>query len=384
MQNFTGLILLFIFISIKVNSQNLLPNGDFKEQLTCIEFDQRCAPMGWRLTSVDPPTYYREFEGEDSTAHTAWTTFVAFSLTEKHYREYLQAPILCPLIKGEKYLFSITVRPERFAIKEFGVKFKDTSTINGVNMQLMETPDFIFADKNYLHNNKNEWLTLTYEYTARGNERYVLIGNFKPDEDTEYKPIKALKISMKIAYYVKNVSLTAMRNIPICDYSALISRLRKDRYRHTLFSLQFFQDSTAIQATKPKKIKHALPKPNNDSTFAAPKLPIIYFDFDQYTLREQSTTDLAPIIAYLSRYTEENIVISGHTDSKGSNSYNDSLALKRADAVKKFLIEQGINAQRITTTTYGETVPASNNTSEEGRQMNRRAEIRILTIQVTD
>lgn len=384
MQNLTGLILLFIFISIKVNSQNLLPNGDFKEQQTCIEFDQKCAPMGWRLTSADPPTYYREFEGEDSTAHTAWTTFVAFSLTEKFYREYLQAPVLCPLIKGEKYLFSITLRPERFAIREFGVKFKDTSTINGVNMLLMETPDFIFADKNYLHKKKNEWLTLTYEYTARGNERYILIGNFKPDEDTDYKPIKAEKFSMKIAYYVKNVSLTSVRNLPLCDYSGLLQRLRNDRYRHSLFSLQFFQDSLAIQATKPKKTRNVLPLAKSDSTIKPPALPTIYFDFDQYALREQSVAELSPVISYLQLHSEVNIAISGHTDDTGLQDYNTSLALKRAETIKEYLISQGIASSRITSNGYGETNPAASNQTVKGRRLNRRAELHFVKIQLTD
>jgi OmpA-OmpF porin, OOP family len=385
MQNiFWPLLLFIIIINNGVKAQNLLPNGDFKEQQICVEFEQKCAPMGWRLTSIDPPTYYRQFEGTDTSAHVAWATFVALSLTEKLYREYLQAPLLCPLIKGEKYRFSISLRPEMFAIKEFGVKFCDTSTITGVNILLMETPDIVFSDKNYLYKKKNEWMTLTYDYTANGTERYILIGNFKADEDTEYKSVKALKISMKIAYYVKNVSLTAVRDIPVCDYSELIKRLRNDRHRHTLFSLQFFQDTLAIQATKPKKNKPMATKPRIDSTIVIPLLPIIYFDTDKYTLREKFTKDLLAVVAYLQKFPEVNLTISGHTDNAGTDKYNEVLSDKRAKTVHEFFISHGISSHRITVNSFGEKNPVSNNLTEEGKQLNRRAELRFLTIQNID
>ncbi|HEX2936481.1 MAG TPA: OmpA family protein, partial [Bacteroidales bacterium] len=230
-----------------------------------------------------------------------------------------------------------------------------------------------------------EWFTLTYEYTARGNERYVLIGNFKPDEDTEYKPVKSEKISMKIAYYVKNVSLTSVHSLPVCDYSLLLQRLRNDRHRHSLFSLQFFQDSLAIQATKPKKIKHVPAPVIPDSIITPPpSLPTIYFDFDQYALQEHAVAELSTLISYLQSHTEVNIVISGHTDDKGTLEYNNILATKRAETVKEYIISKGVQPNRITTNGYGETNPATDNRTDKGRQLNRRVEIRLLNIQLID
>ncbi len=79
------------------------------------------------------------------------------------------------------------------------------------------------------------------------------------------------------------------------------------------------------------------------------------------------------------RYEENyKVVISGHTDSEGSAEENMILSQKRADAVKAILTKRGIPEQRIVTITYGETMPLTDNTSEEGRSHNRRTEVHII------
>ena len=72
------------------------------------------------------------------------------------------------------------------------------------------------------------------------------------------------------------------------------------------------------------------------------------------------------------------IEISGHTDSKGSDDYNLQLSQGRADAVRQYLVDNGISEDRIISKGYGETVPLADNDTEEGRQTNRRVQFTVL------
>jgi OOP family OmpA-OmpF porin len=69
------------------------------------------------------------------------------------------------------------------------------------------------------------------------------------------------------------------------------------------------------------------------------------------------------------------VSVEGHTDSVGSDAYNERLSERRAHAVKDYLVHQGIDASRISTVGYGEAKPVASNKTESGRAQNRRAEI---------
>jgi outer membrane protein OmpA-like peptidoglycan-associated protein len=112
----------------------------------------------------------------------------------------------------------------------------------------------------------------------------------------------------------------------------------------------------------------------------------IFFDFDKATLRKTSNVELKNILRLLTRYPNMVIEIGAYTDSKGTDAYNTKLSKERADAVVNFLIEKGIAKDRLVANSYGETMPAAPNQhvdgsdSPEGRQLNRRVELKILKL----
>ena len=108
------------------------------------------------------------------------------------------------------------------------------------------------------------------------------------------------------------------------------------------------------------------------------RLDNIYFDFDKSTLRPESFEELDKLKDLLNKYPNMNIEISGHTDSKGSDEYNLELSQGRADAVRQYLLDNGIMAGRIEAKGYGETQPEADNDTEEGRQINRRVQFTVL------
>jgi outer membrane protein OmpA-like peptidoglycan-associated protein len=103
----------------------------------------------------------------------------------------------------------------------------------------------------------------------------------------------------------------------------------------------------------------------------------IFFDFDKATLRPESTSELERLVKLLNDVPTLKIELSGHTDSKGADVYNQKLSQRRAKAVLDYLVKHGIVAGRLTSIGAGEAEPGSTNDTEKGRQENRRTEFKV-------
>ena len=103
----------------------------------------------------------------------------------------------------------------------------------------------------------------------------------------------------------------------------------------------------------------------------------ILFDVDSSSLRGASRDELAEMADVFNRYNDTTIVVAGHTDSTGSESYNQRLSERRADSVAGYLQNQGVRGSRIDATGYGELRAKASNGTASGRQQNRRVEIYV-------
>ncbi|MBO9701989.1 MAG: OmpA family protein [Sporocytophaga sp.] len=105
----------------------------------------------------------------------------------------------------------------------------------------------------------------------------------------------------------------------------------------------------------------------------------IYFDFDKATLKSESNSELNNLYKFLTANAGVKVRIDGHTDSKGSQQYNNSLSQKRSEEVVNWLVSKGISRDRVSAKGFGESKPlASNDDEDEGRELNRRTEFVIL------
>ncbi|WP_235927428.1 OmpA family protein [Aquirufa ecclesiirivi] len=104
----------------------------------------------------------------------------------------------------------------------------------------------------------------------------------------------------------------------------------------------------------------------------------LFFETGKATLTAESDPELKRIVQVMQENATLQIEISGHTDNTGSDELNNKLSQDRADAVKNYLINQGVKSDRIRTKGYGKTKPKADNSTEEGRQLNRRVEFAIL------
>ena len=102
------------------------------------------------------------------------------------------------------------------------------------------------------------------------------------------------------------------------------------------------------------------------------------FEFDKSLVKRESFAELESIINILNSRPEMNISLKGHTDSQGSDTYNEKLSKNRVSAVREFLISNGIESKRIIIEALGEKVPVAENSSVAGRKKNRRVEVRFI------
>lgn len=103
----------------------------------------------------------------------------------------------------------------------------------------------------------------------------------------------------------------------------------------------------------------------------------ILFGFDSYALTPESQESVMELAEILNKYPDTNLIIEGHTDNRGSASYNQGLSERRAGAVANYLKMRGVSGDRLTIVGHGLDRPVASNDTDEGRAQNRRVEIGI-------
>jgi outer membrane protein OmpA-like peptidoglycan-associated protein len=104
----------------------------------------------------------------------------------------------------------------------------------------------------------------------------------------------------------------------------------------------------------------------------------LLFDVNSTELKPGSQNKLREVSDVLQRYPHSDLEVSGHTDSQGTAERNQSLSERRAGTVKNFLVAEGLDPSRIRSRGDGETTPVASNDTSEGRQMNRRVELKVI------
>ena len=163
----------------------------------------------------------------------------------------------------------------------------------------------------------------------------------------------------------------------------------------------YFAPSMATEQCDPSLVPKkaaAVPAPSQPAAVVAPKvepkaasLPVVvptpqsvtyktdgFFDFDKTGLKPEGTAALLRMLEQAKGSNIEEIRVEGHTDAVGSEGYNLKLSIRRAEAVKAFLVKQGVPANVIKTEGFGETQPVANNATGKGRAQNRRVTVEFI------
>jgi len=122
---------------------------------------------------------------------------------------------------------------------------------------------------------------------------------------------------------------------------------------------------------------HSQPEPEPAAEPVRVELDV-KFDFDRDVVKQDSYGDIQNLADFMKEYGQTTTVLEGHTDSVGTDAYNQRLSERRANAVRNVLVDQyGVEGGRVNAVGYGESRPVADNATEEGRAINRRVEAEV-------
>lgn len=218
-------LFILFFLIIKVHSQNLVPNYSFEDTLHCPSMggQMNLAPP-WFQPTTGTPDYFNECSSTSGVptnggyqyAKTgkAYAGFILFAFTS--FREYIEVPLISTLLAGKNYCVSFYVNlSERsnVAIDAIGLYFSNDSITSNSYFNLPYQPQVKNSDENVLNDTAN-WVLISGDYIAVGEEKYITIGNFKNNADTDSLFLGGGGGSVAY-YYIDDVSIT------LCDTSGV-------------------------------------------------------------------------------------------------------------------------------------------------------------------
>lgn len=349
------------FVEAQSQQPNLIPNPSFEEF--------RVRPLGWYYkgaqynrvirywrspTAASPDAYNPDVRVPRHWAEKGFGQQTAFEgggmsgITlygcangKPHCREYLQTQLIENLVPNQRYEFSMQVAalPRGMRCDRLGAAFL-SKPVNYEDDRLVPArPDVVFTK---VADPGKGWMELKTEFTATGNEIYILIGNFSPDEATTTAPPIEEPYLPFAYYYIDQVELRKLAPLVPVKVAA------NDLSRRELKSGE------------------------------AITLRNVYFDTDRDELQPRSFKELNKLVDLMQRFTSVRVRIVGHTDNQGTPEYNEDLSQRRAATVVRYLEEHGVDPYRLENEGRGQVEPVATNDTAEGRQLNRRVVAEVL------
>jgi len=360
---FQFLILALLF-NVQIKAQNLIKNPKFDDYSTSLDSNSNIVyqPDFWRYNLKTPnhPIYYsaarvlnpsitNNFHPEADLVRSGqkinYISILLLPNTQRAYTELVE-----PLQAGRRYHLQVDVKvyDQSNCISDLIVGFKNSldSNMDTCSYKLrLPFSNSINYDSLFL-----SWITLSSDFIAQGNEKVLIISAGSPQEYTgiikSYKDkfiINRYNNKLTLKYFIDNVSLT--------PFESEIKRKEYVFYSKNLDSMKM-GESLVLQN--------------------------IFFDFDKYELLKESFPILDRVCKYLAKNEKIIVLISGNTDNIGNDEYNIELSNNRARAVVNYLIKKGISKDRLQYVGYGAKYPIDSNFTAQGRQRNRRIEMKII------
>lgn len=308
----------------------------------------------WSVASISPDLY---LSPTGALSGNSFLGIRVFSL--KKDIEYVQNKLRFPLEKDSLYCFSAYLKlspGSQYATNAFGFLFSNEPTYIDTD-ELLKVKASKHLNTQIL-NYKTRWMKVQCTYTAKGGEQYVTIGSFQNHK--ELKLVKVPGTTPESYYYIEDVSLVPIANEENCACNFSDNRI-----------------DTISQVDSIPQVDLSTPF---DTLKKGDKLILdnIHFENDEAVLLAESYPTLATVVEYMLNNKRIKVEISGHTSSLGSKRHNYILSQKRADAVLRFLKNNGVAEDRVKTVGYGPEFPIASDETEEGQKENRRVEFKVL------
>ncbi len=398
------------------------------------DYFNKCSPL--RQEGVGVPN---NFAGESLPKSGNAYAGAILSGTDDGYREYIQGTLKTSLVAGKKYCVNFSYKLasySKFAVDQLSLFFSNVEIRNDLMVNLPYKPQINNTQGLFL-DNIDEWEEICTVFEASGNEKYFIIGNFQSYDNTNYvatdKNMKNLMDKEYAYYYFDDIIIRPLDNCTDCpcvhhDFEAEIIDTSYTGGFNPLTGTvakklnDGFVKVGMVGGTPPYRVEWSNGMKGNELrglpageyvyiaydafncqatgrvVFSEPEilfdefeeglqtieegqsivLKNIFFEFNKTALLPESFPELNKVALFIKENNIQLIEIGGHTDSEGSEKYNQTLSEGRAMSVVNHLISQGIQPVHMQSEGYGELKPIDTNRTDEGRAVNRRVEFTLL------
>jgi outer membrane protein OmpA-like peptidoglycan-associated protein len=363
--------------------QNLLANGSFEDRNTCSELHARCAAEGWFRIPLGAVNNYNGTSGF-FLGNQYETVVMDHTKMPGVLRSYIYSKLLCPLEKGRSYTFTAFIRTLDGSIDHVDIFLPDFEP-NRFQRKLVSAKQKLLIKKTDATGKaKDDWKEYQVSFTARGDEKYLLIGNMSRDE------LRGKSKKKMIMYDIDNISLkgsdTDWKACPERNANEVALYLNDRRHTPGNFLDIPPQVAQVTKADTPHSIKKidtpvivAKTYPSSPEVNDTLVVPDVLFKFDRSELNPVFAYRLDTLVDKIRGRNFKRIEVLGHTDSLGTNVYNQKLSQSRANTVKSYLAKKlDYPSDNILTKAFAATLPVSTNRTAAGRQKNRRVEIVLV------
>lgn len=341
---------------------NLISNGNFElksDQMknghySQIEYSNENYAKFWGSSNETPDIY----KDKDNC-------YAGFRVMGVNY-ECLRNELKKPLIADKRYTIQFKLKLRR----ENAYAFNGISVVTSEKIMFFKSKDegqaqgvVIQSHPSMVLGCRETWMTISGSFVAKGNEKFIYIGNF-----TDNKDLKLFQVFSTDADYLGEIYY-------LIDDVVLIEEAEGVTYPCNTRGCAL--DTFVIE--KPKVVVE-------ETIYSHPKigqsivLRNIRFATSSWEILPESYETLDSIVEFMQKYPSMVVEISGHTDNRGKASSNIALSQNRAASIVNFLIESGIEAERMQAKGYGQEIAIDSNDTETGRFNNRRVEFKILEL----
>jgi outer membrane protein OmpA-like peptidoglycan-associated protein len=358
---FVPCLLLFAFPCL---SQSLLLNGDFEEENICTEYKVNCAPEAW-LTNDDVfNNYYKDSYQAYQGSHCM--SIIAGQAGKTSKRTFIRSRLLCGLRKGNEYRLEFFIKSAYPVLDSIGIYFSASDLLFDRRPLQAFKPSVYLGDINNLQFKKDDsWQHITCNYTAKGDESFIVIGNFSKKE---IKGETGLPMENRFFVYVDLVSLVPLNpKENLCEeWQANMEEIYDEDERHDFLKKKIIYGRN--RSPQPVVLQS-----NTISRVDTLVLQELLFESGKSNLFQDSYRLLDSFCKVTIGRKVDSVVVEGHTDNRGSDEMNNLLSSARVQTVLNYFASRTfVKPNRVFARAWGESRPVANNKTPQGRQRNRR------------
>jgi OmpA-OmpF porin, OOP family len=281
-----------------------------------------------------------------------------------NYSEYIQGKLIKPLLKGRRYCVKISLALSSYS--GFSIN-RIACHLSANQVNINENNESSFSTQIVLSTlsvDNKQFITLCDCFIAEGGEQFISIGRFTSSKNLKIKqreniPLSQFGIEESAYYLIDNVDLHEIQDPIDC------------------FCKNSFIQNEKIQTLPDSVIPTIETDLRNLKLGDSLILKNVNFEFNSSTIQLEADKILKILFNYLQEHPKIRILICGYTDDQGSREYNLELSVNRAKTVYTWLVNQGIEANRLKYIGFGKSYPLYNDKSGKFNEFNRRVEIKI-------